>query len=72
MTTENRPPQRQKLLFIKDVEQIIGRSRQTIRRWCEKNKFPHPIKLNDTVRAWRAEVIYQWINDNMGEIYHGQ
>ena len=70
MQTENRPAQRQKLLFIKDVEQILGRNRLTLRRWWEANKFPKPTKLNGTVLAWRTDVIDQWINDSLGEMYH--
>lgn len=60
----------QKLLFIKDVEQIIGRNRLTLRRWWEKNKFPKPTKLNNSVLAWRSDVIYQWINNNLSANDH--
>ena len=70
MHTESKPTQIQKLLFIKDVEQIIGRNRLTLRRWWEKSKFPRPTKLNGTVLAWRTDVIDQWINDSQGEEAH--
>lgn len=56
---------RQKILFIKDVEQIIGRNRLTLRRWWTKDKFPKPVKLNDTVLSWYYEDIEQWINLKM-------
>lgn len=54
-------PFKQKLLFIQDVEQIIGRNRLTLRRWWTAGKFPKPTKLNGTALAWKTEVIEQWI-----------
>ncbi|AAU28623.1 TPA: AlpA family phage regulatory protein [Legionella pneumophila] len=59
--TKNKPF-KQKLLFIKDVEQIIGRNRLTLRRWWSAGKFPTPTKLNGTVLVWQTDVIEQWIN----------
>ncbi|HFK5879045.1 TPA: helix-turn-helix transcriptional regulator [Legionella pneumophila] len=53
---------KQKLLFIKDVEQIIGRNRLTLRRWWSAGKFPKPTKLNGTSLAWQTDVIEKWIN----------
>ena len=70
MQLNNKPIHIQKLLFIKDVEQIIGRNRLTLRRWWEGNKFPKPTKLNGTVLAWRADIIDQWINDSVDEVSH--
>lgn len=56
-----------KLLYIKDVEQIIGRNRLTLRRWWQNGKFPKPTKLNGNVLAWRSETIVVWINQNLPE-----
>lgn len=53
-----------RLYFIKDTEQIIGRSRQTLRRWWIKNYFPKPILLNKRL-AWEVSVIEQWISENL-------
>lgn len=72
MKLEDKPLPSQRLLFIKDVEQIIGRNRLTLRRWWGKSKFPKPIKLNGSVLVWRTDVIDQWINDSLGESYHEQ
>ena len=57
-------PLKQQLLFIQDVEQIIGRNRLTLRRWWSAGKFPKPTKLNGTALAWQTEVIEQWITLN--------
>lgn len=60
----------QKLLFIQDVEKIIGRNRLTLRRWWTAGKFPTPTKLNGTALAWHTEVIDLWIKQNLmpGEV----
>lgn len=57
----------QQLLYIKDVEQIIGRNRLTIRRWWEKGQFPKPTKLHSNVLAWKVTAIQSWINENIKE-----
>ncbi len=55
----------QKILFINDLEKIIGRNRLTLRRWWLKGKFPMPVKLNGTALAWHAETIHEWIRQNI-------
>lgn len=72
MQLNNKPIHIQKLLFIKDVEQIVGRNRLTLRRWWEASKFPKPTKLNGTVLVWRSDVIDRWIKDSVDEVYHAQ
>jgi predicted DNA-binding transcriptional regulator AlpA len=66
MENINDKPFKRKLLFIQDVEQIIGRNRLTLRRWWSVGKFPKPTKLNGTALAWQTEVIEQWINLHTG------
>lgn len=56
---------KQKILFMSDIEQIIGRNRLTIRRWWTSGKFPKPIKLNGTTLAWHSNIVEQWIHQNM-------
>lgn len=55
----------QQVLFINDLEKVIGRNRLTLRRWWQEGKFPTPIKLNGTTLAWHAEIIGEWINKNL-------
>ena len=55
----------QQVLFITDLEKIIGRNRLTLRRWWEDGKFPRPVKLNGTTLVWHAESITDWINQNI-------
>ena len=56
---------KQRVLFIKDVEQIVGRNRLTLRRWWSSGKFPKPVKLNNSTLSWDRTVIDQWINQKM-------
>lgn len=55
----------QKVLFITDLEQIMGRNRLTLRRWWLDGNFPEPVKLNGTTLAWHADSINNWINQNV-------
>lgn len=54
----------QQVLFITDVERIIGRKRLTLRRWWVDGKFPQPAKLNGTTLVWRSDVIFEWVDRN--------
>jgi len=65
MQAEYKQSFKQKLLFIHDVEQIIGRSRLTLRRWWTAGKFPRPTRLNGTALAWHNEAVDRWINQNL-------
>lgn len=55
----------QQVLFITDLEKIIGRNRLTLRRWWSEGKFPEPVKLNGTTLVWHVESINEWINKNI-------
>ena len=59
---------KQQLLYIKDVELLTGRSAMTLRRWWKQGKFPKPTK--HSVLIWRADVIEQWINQNIQRNEH--
>lgn len=65
MQHTNIQPLSQQVLFITDLEIIIGRNRLTLRRWWLEGKFPPPVKLNGTTLAWHAEAINDWINQNI-------
>lgn len=51
-----------KIYFIKDVEQIVGRNRLTLRRMWMRGEFPKPIKINNRV-AWLSSVVDEWLEN---------
>ncbi len=55
----------QKVLFIPDLEKMIGRNRVTLRRWWLTGKFPRPVKLNGTTLAWHSDEINEWIDQTI-------
>lgn len=55
----------QKILFIPDLERMIGRNRVTLRRWWLTGKFPRPVKLNGTTLAWHSDEINKWIEQTI-------
>lgn len=55
----------QKILFIPDLEKMIGRNRVTLRRWWLTGKFPQPVKLNGTTLAWHSDEIDSWIDQTV-------
>ena len=55
----------QVLLFIDDLERIIGRNRLTLRRWWMAGKFPKPVKLHGNTLVWLASTVYEWINQTI-------
>lgn len=55
----------QQILFINDLETIIGKDRLTLRRWWTDGKFPMPVKLHGRTLAWHKDVIEEWITKNM-------
>lgn len=54
----------QRVLFINDLERIIGKNRLTLRRWWMSEKFPVPVKLNGSTLVWNTETINDWIEQN--------
>lgn len=62
MQNKNTKGIKQQILFIDDLEKLIGRNRLTIRRWWEDGKFPAPTKLNGTNLAWHLEKVQDWID----------
>ncbi|MCC5791464.1 MAG: AlpA family phage regulatory protein [Legionellaceae bacterium] len=55
----------QQILFITDLEKLLGRNRWTLRRWWTSGKFPEPVKLNGTTLAWHIETIDGWIDQQI-------
>ncbi|MDP3705728.1 MAG: AlpA family phage regulatory protein [Legionellaceae bacterium] len=64
--TENIQALSQQVLFMTDLEKIIGRNRLTIRRWWLAGKFPQPVKLHGTRLVWNTKTINEWLNQNIG------
>lgn len=56
---------KQQILFINDLEKLLGRNRLTLRRWWTSGKFPSPIKLHGTTLVWHAETVNDWIEKNI-------
>ncbi|MBP3141047.1 helix-turn-helix transcriptional regulator [Aliivibrio fischeri] len=48
------------------LSEILQRSRVTIWRWIKEEQLPPPIKINGAVLGWKAEVINQWLDANVG------
>ncbi|HRD69007.1 MAG TPA: AlpA family phage regulatory protein [Legionella sp.] len=59
---------KQRILFIKDVEQLIGRNRLTLRRWWTNGQFPKPFKINGYVLSWDSAIIEQWISQKVNDV----
>lgn len=56
---------KKQILFTKDVEQIVGLNRTTLRRWWLEGKFPKPVKIHDSLLSWHYSSIEKWIEQNM-------
>ena len=53
-----------RLLFIKQVEEMTGRHRQTLWRYWVAGKFPKPVSVEGR-NAWTEETIQNWIDSKM-------
>ena len=50
-----------RLLRINDVVEVTGLSKTSIYRYVANETFPKPVKIGETVVAWRVEDIDEWI-----------
>jgi prophage regulatory protein len=50
------------LLRINTVRGITGLSVPTIYRLMSKSRFPRPVKITNTARAWRLSEIRAWVD----------
>ncbi len=56
-----------RLLNVREVQQMTSLSRPTIYRFIGSGRFPKPIKLSPKGRvAWRASHIQIWIENPLG------
>jgi predicted DNA-binding transcriptional regulator AlpA len=46
----------------------LGISPITLRAWVRGGKFPKPITFSYRVKAWRIEVVQQWLLDKEDKI----
>ena len=51
-----------KLLRLRDVLAITGRSRSSIYRDMEAGRFPEPVRLSPNAVAWREDDVQAWID----------
>lgn len=59
MKTKLQPLSLERRLNSKDVELLVGRSRQSIWRWTKANKFPKPVYIAGQ-RSWTESQIIEW------------
>jgi prophage regulatory protein len=54
------------LLRVSDVCAITGLSVPTIYRLMSRNRFPRPLKITRTARAWKLSEITAWVDSREG------
>jgi predicted DNA-binding transcriptional regulator AlpA len=52
-----------RLISMKELPGIIGLSRATIYQLLAAGEFIPPVQLTPSRRAWRSDLVEQWIND---------
>jgi len=50
------------LLRIKEVSQLTSIAKSTLNLWVAQGKFPKPITLSPTIKAWRTQELLDWID----------
>ena len=61
MKTQLEPLRVERRLNSKDVELLVGRSRQSIWRWIKAGTFPKPAYIAGQ-RSWTESQIIEWQN----------
>ena len=51
------------LLRINDVVELTTLSRSCINHWVADGKFPKPMALSPTLKAWRLKDVITWIDE---------
>ena len=51
------------LLSYQEVQEIIGRSRSTIRRWVADGLFPAPKQIAPQIVGWLKTDIEDWLGN---------
>ena len=55
------------ILMIALIVVIYGLSVPTIYRLMSRNKFPRPVKITNTARAWRLSEVTAWVDSRERE-----
>ena len=56
----------QRLIRLKQVSEKTTLAQSTINLWVAQGKFPTPITLSKTIKAWCLSEVDQWITDKRG------
>lgn len=56
-----------RLLRLPDVIRTCALSRSSIYSLIAAGRFPRPVPLTATARAWRSDELEQWIADRIAE-----
>ena len=66
----HRRPYDNKILNLKQVLDITGRTKSTLYRWMDEGKFPKPYHLNKTATShscgWANDEVQNWIEGIKG------
>lgn len=55
--------EKDRLLRISEVEQIVQLGKSTIYRLIKKGKFPKPLKVEGRASKWSYNELMQWIEE---------
>lgn len=50
-----------RILGIRQLEEMLGITRTTIYRWQRDGNFPAPLKLGQRANRWREDEILNWL-----------
>jgi predicted DNA-binding transcriptional regulator AlpA len=50
------------IVFVPEVERIVGAHHTTIRRWWQTGQFPAPLRIGPIRIGWQRGVIRKWIS----------
>jgi predicted DNA-binding transcriptional regulator AlpA len=61
----SRPPMAvvEQLLTIRDLAKLFQVSPRTIRRWCQRQLLPQPVRYGRNCVRWKASVIRQYLSN---------
>lgn len=61
MTNQTKFSQSNRIISIKELSNLLSKSRVTLWRWERDQILPKPIKVNFRVVGWRESVILEWL-----------